>query len=47
MQDCWQPRSWLLQIRKLLEKLKEYSRELKEQVEVKDARLQEVGYKAY
>ena len=31
----------------LLEKLKEYSRELKEQVEVKDARLQEVGYKAY
>ena len=31
----------------LLAKLKAYSQELKEQVEVKDARLQEVGYKNY
>ena len=31
----------------LLEKLKAYSQELKEQVEAKDARLQEVGYQAY
>ncbi len=31
----------------LLSKLKAYSEELKEQVEAKDARLQEVGYKAY
>ena len=31
----------------LLDKLKAYSQELKEQVEAKDARLQEVGYKAY
>ena len=32
---------------KLLEKVKAYAQELKEQVEQKDARLQEVGYKAY
>ena len=31
----------------LLAKLKDYSRELKEQVEAKDARLQEVGYQKY
>ena len=31
----------------LLDRLKAYSQELKEQVEAKDARLQEVGYKAY
>ena len=31
----------------LLERLKAYSQELKEQVEAKDARLQEVGYQAY
>ncbi len=31
----------------LLQKLKEYSQSLKEQVEAKDARLQEVGYKNY
>lgn len=31
----------------LLEKLKEYSTRLKEQVQAKDARLQEIGYKAY
>ena len=31
----------------LLKRLKEYSQELKEQVEAKDARLQEVGYKNY
>ncbi|EET59892.1 phosphoribosylaminoimidazole carboxylase, catalytic subunit [Marvinbryantia formatexigens DSM 14469] len=31
----------------LLERLKAYSKELKEQVEAKDARLKEVGYKAY
>lgn len=31
----------------LLEKLKAYSRKLKEQVQAKDARLQEIGYKAY
>ncbi|MBQ0001807.1 MAG: 5-(carboxyamino)imidazole ribonucleotide mutase [Clostridiales bacterium] len=31
----------------LLAKLKAYSKELKEQVEAKDARLQEVGYKNY
>ena len=32
---------------KLLEKLKAYSQKLKESVQAKDARLQEVGYKAY
>jgi 5-(carboxyamino)imidazole ribonucleotide mutase len=32
---------------KLLERLKAYSKSLKEQVEAKDARLQEVGYKNY
>ena len=32
---------------KLLEKLKDYSAKLKEQVVAKDARLQEVGYKNY
>ena len=31
----------------LLEKLKAYSKELKEQVEAKDAKLKEVGYKEY
>ena len=31
----------------LLAKLKDYSMKLKEQVEAKDARLQEVGYKNY
>lgn len=31
----------------LLEKLKGYSTRLKEQVQAKDARLQEIGYKAY
>ena len=31
----------------LLGKLKEYSASLKESVKAKDARLQEVGYKAY
>ncbi len=31
----------------LLQKLKDYNRKLKEQVEAKDARLQEIGYKAY
>ena len=31
----------------LLERLKTYSEELKEQVEAKDAKLQEIGYKAY
>ena len=31
----------------ILQKLKEYSKELKEQVQAKDARLQEVGYKNY
>ena len=31
----------------LLAKLKAYSQELKEQVEAKDAKLQEIGYKAY
>ena len=31
----------------LLERLKEYSKDLKEQVEAKDQRLQEVGYKNY
>lgn len=31
----------------LLERLKDYSRELKEQVEQKDAKLQEVGWKNY
>ena len=31
----------------LLQRLKDYSRELKEQVQAKDARLQEVGYKEY
>ena len=33
--------------KELLAKLKAYSQELKEQVEAKDARLQEVGYKNY
>ena len=31
----------------LLAKLKDYSQNLKEQVQKKDARLQEVGYKKY
>ena len=31
----------------LLDKLKAYKKEMKEQVEAKDARLQEVGYKNY
>jgi 5-(carboxyamino)imidazole ribonucleotide mutase len=31
----------------LLGRLKDYSKNLKEQVEAKDARLQEVGYKNY
>ncbi len=31
----------------LLDPVKAYAQELKEQVEQKDARLQEVGYKAY
>ena len=31
----------------LLERLKNYTKELKSQVEAKDARLQEVGYKNY
>ena len=31
----------------LLKKLKQYSQEMKEQVEAKDARLQETGYQAY
>ncbi len=31
----------------LLQKLKDYSKNLKEQVQAKDAKLQEVGYKAY
>jgi len=31
----------------LLQKLKDYSTNLKEQVQAKDAKLQEVGYKAY
>ena len=31
----------------ILQKLKEYSKELKEQVQAKDARLQEVGYQNY
>lgn len=31
----------------LLEKLKNYSKDLKEQVQKKDAKLQEIGYKAY
>ena len=31
----------------LLTRLKAYSQELKEQVEAKDAKLQEVGHKAY
>ena len=31
----------------LLGRLKEYSKKLKEQVEAKDARLQQVGYKDY
>ena len=31
----------------LLQRLKDYSKDLKEQVEAKDARLQEVGYKNY
>ena len=32
---------------KLLERLKNYTKELKESVQAKDARLQEVGYKNY
>ena len=31
----------------LLDRLKEYAKELKGQVQAKDARLKEVGYKAY
>ena len=32
---------------KLLAKLKEYTKNLKESVQAKDARLQEIGYKKY
>ncbi len=39
------PRSLQLPDAELLSRLKAYSQELKEQVEKKDARLQEVGYK--
>ena len=31
----------------LLAKLKDYSKDLKEQVQAKDAKLQEIGYKEY
>ena len=47
MQDFLQRRSLQHQILELLDRLKAYSQELKEQVEAKDARLQEVGYQAY
>ena len=36
-----------LTLNEIVEKLKAYSQELKEQVEAKDARLQKVGYQAY
>ena len=36
-----------LESKELLAKLKDYSKNLKEQVQKKDARLQEVGYKKY
>ena len=47
MQDFWQQKFWQPTDPELLAKLKEYSQELKEQVEAKDARLQEVGYQNY
>ena len=43
----WQQRSSQHRMRNCLQKLKDYSKELKEQVQAKDAKLQEVGYKAY
>ena len=47
MQDFLQRRSLQHQIAELLDRLKAYSQELKEQVEAKDASLQEVGYQDY
>ena len=47
MQDFWQRKILATSDPELLAKLKEYSQELKEQVEAKDARLQEVGYQNY
>ena len=47
MQEFLQRKFWLHQMLPLLERLKDYSRELKEQVEQKDAKLQEVGWKNY
>lgn len=35
------------QMNSFLERLKNYTKELKESVQAKDARLQEVGYKNY
>ena len=45
MQEYLQQR--FLQHEQLLERLKNYTKELKESVQAKDARLQEVGYKNY
>ena len=47
MQDFLQQRFLQHQMISCLEKLKAYSQKLKESVQAKDARLQEVGYKAY
>ena len=47
MQDFWQRKILATSDAELLDRLKAYSQELKEQVEAKDARLQEVGYKNY
>ena len=45
MRAFWQPRA--TSDDEILERLKKYSEDLKDQVVEKDARLQEVGYKAY
>lgn len=47
MQDYLQQKILATSDDAILQKLKEYSKELKEQVQAKDARLQEVGYQNY
>ena len=47
MQDFLQAKILATSDEALLERLKAYSKDMKEQVQAKDARLQEVGYKNY
>ena len=47
MPASWQQRSLATSDADLLERLKVYSQEMKEEVEAKAAKLDEIGYKAY